>query len=308
MKGTCRLCRNESKLQLSHHYPRFLAKWLKKTGTGYFRVSGAPNKRHQDLPKSYLLCEDCEQRFSVSEKYFSEKIFHPYLEDTNRNIKYNELLHYFAVSLAWRSIQFILSDTNFTKHKFRKDILESDIEWREYLLGRRKNIKNDAHLFCVDILPPQELPIRGLSHYLARAVDSGVASNSTRCFAYVKIPRFIFYVHISDYPKEEWINTLIKPHGGEVQMPQTLEDGDVGEFLVNRTEQAFRDFRKNTSKSALSMIERNLEKNKDKYIDSDQFKAQIADYNSSVVRFKEPGRNDPCLCGSGLKYKKCCLK
>lgn len=24
--------------------------------------------------------------------------------------------------------------------------------------------------------------------------------------------------------------------------------------------------------------------------------------------FKEPGRNDPCICGSGRKYKKCCLK
>lgn len=22
---------------------------------------------------------------------------------------------------------------------------------------------------------------------------------------------------------------------------------------------------------------------------------------------KEPGRNDPCVCGSGKKYKKCCL-
>jgi hypothetical protein len=22
---------------------------------------------------------------------------------------------------------------------------------------------------------------------------------------------------------------------------------------------------------------------------------------------KEPGRNDPCCCGSGKKYKKCCL-
>ena len=22
---------------------------------------------------------------------------------------------------------------------------------------------------------------------------------------------------------------------------------------------------------------------------------------------KEPGRNDPCVCGSGLKYKKCCM-
>ncbi|MDR0886363.1 MAG: SEC-C domain-containing protein [Clostridiales Family XIII bacterium] len=32
------------------------------------------------------------------------------------------------------------------------------------------------------------------------------------------------------------------------------------------------------------------------------------DYNrtKTVVKEKEPGRNDPCPCGSGKKYKKCC--
>lgn len=28
----------------------------------------------------------------------------------------------------------------------------------------------------------------------------------------------------------------------------------------------------------------------------------------TVVKEKEPGRNDPCPCGSGKKYKKCCGK
>lgn len=34
------------------------------------------------------------------------------------------------------------------------------------------------------------------------------------------------------------------------------------------------------------------------------------DYKKSktVVKEKLPGRNDPCPCGSGLKYKKCCGK
>ena len=34
----------------------------------------------------------------------------------------------------------------------------------------------------------------------------------------------------------------------------------------------------------------------------------LKDYNRSriVVKEKEPGRNDPCPCGSGKKYKKCC--
>lgn len=30
--------------------------------------------------------------------------------------------------------------------------------------------------------------------------------------------------------------------------------------------------------------------------------------STTVVKEKEPGRNDPCSCGSGKKYKKCCGK
>ena len=26
-----------------------------------------------------------------------------------------------------------------------------------------------------------------------------------------------------------------------------------------------------------------------------------------IVKGEEPGRNDPCPCGSGKKYKKCCI-
>lgn len=28
--------------------------------------------------------------------------------------------------------------------------------------------------------------------------------------------------------------------------------------------------------------------------------------SGTIVKDKEPGRNDPCTCGSGKKYKKCC--
>ena len=30
--------------------------------------------------------------------------------------------------------------------------------------------------------------------------------------------------------------------------------------------------------------------------------------SKTIVKEKQPGRNDPCPCGSGLKYKKCCGK
>jgi biotin-(acetyl-CoA carboxylase) ligase len=42
---------------------------------------------------------------------------------------------------------------------------------------------------------------------------------------------------------------------------------------------------------------------------SEELRAQIAkDYKKSKTFVKEPtpGRNDPCSCGSGKKYKKCC--
>lgn len=28
----------------------------------------------------------------------------------------------------------------------------------------------------------------------------------------------------------------------------------------------------------------------------------------TILRPKKPGRNEPCSCGSGKKYKRCCLK
>lgn len=43
-------------------------------------------------------------------------------------------------------------------------------------------------------------------------------------------------------------------------------------------------------------------------LDEEKRKEIRKDYNRSkiVVKEKKPGRNDPCPCGSGKKYKKCC--
>jgi uncharacterized protein YecA (UPF0149 family) len=35
---------------------------------------------------------------------------------------------------------------------------------------------------------------------------------------------------------------------------------------------------------------------------------KIVDFPGSGFSTKKIGRNQPCPCGSGLKYKKCCLK
>jgi uncharacterized protein YecA (UPF0149 family) len=30
--------------------------------------------------------------------------------------------------------------------------------------------------------------------------------------------------------------------------------------------------------------------------------------NQTIIANKKPGKNEPCVCGSGKKYKKCCGK
>ena len=39
-----------------------------------------------------------------------------------------------------------------------------------------------------------------------------------------------------------------------------------------------------------------------------QKKKKITHYDEPYIADKKPGRNDPCPCGSGKKYKKCCGK
>ena len=45
-----------------------------------------------------------------------------------------------------------------------------------------------------------------------------------------------------------------------------------------------------------------------KWAKANQKKIREQEYGTvkQVVKEKEPGRNDPCPCGSGKKYKKCC--
>ncbi len=45
-----------------------------------------------------------------------------------------------------------------------------------------------------------------------------------------------------------------------------------------------------------------------KWAKENQKKIREQEYGTvkPIVKEKEPGRNDPCPCGSGKKYKKCC--
>jgi len=46
----------------------------------------------------------------------------------------------------------------------------------------------------------------------------------------------------------------------------------------------------------------------DKQTNNIDMKAIFDKIRISLIKRKKMGRNKPCLCGSGKKFKKCCLK
>ena len=107
-KMDCALCQNGSRGEVSHIIPAFVYKYLKKSSaTGYMRKPADPNRRIQDGFKYPLLCESCEDRFSIYEGAFASSIFHPYLKDKPLTISYDQNCLKFAVSVLWRGLHHL---------------------------------------------------------------------------------------------------------------------------------------------------------------------------------------------------------
>ena len=78
--GRCALCCQTKELQLSHIVPHFVGRKLINTSPGNIRSSKEPNRTLQDISKEYMLCADCEERFSAKETWFANHIFIPYID------------------------------------------------------------------------------------------------------------------------------------------------------------------------------------------------------------------------------------
>jgi len=133
------------------------------------RHGEAVNKRVQDGEKRYLLCADCEQRFSIWEKAFAEEVFNPINQDVPLK-SYGPWLLKFSVSLSWRDLMSLKRD-GLLSH-FSSELIEfSDkalAAWKEFLLDRQPHPgRYEQHI----------LPFPGL---VANRSDSDMPSNFNR--------------------------------------------------------------------------------------------------------------------------------
>lgn len=307
-RSICRLCKRARDLQQSHITPKFAIKWMKQTGTGYFRRVANPNVRLQDSAKLQLLCRECEQRFAVSESYFASTIFRPFLGSA-RSVTYDKNLCYFAVSLLWRAMQRDRNQALSSTFSHNFQFAEAEEEWRKYLLGEDVLSRhNHLHLFISDLALENPPGVPRFNLYCTRAFDATFFESSGRCFIISKFSRFFFIGIISDYNVRDWIKTRISITGGQLTIPQEIRDPIFGGWLVARAKFAFDSLESKLSINQRKIINNHFDNNIEDLRAKDLFRADQADrmdHKRVISTSRGIGRNDLCPCNSGQKFKRC---
>ena len=134
----CGLCQSPGPRRLSHILPAFVFKHAQvRTPTGYLRNSLTPNKRMQDGPKDYVLCESCEQRFSKWERSFA-RLFKRHNEVRGETITYSSDDAFCALSMLWRGLHNARAHPELNHLTFGSDYSRTDAcfaQWSSSLLS-----------------------------------------------------------------------------------------------------------------------------------------------------------------------------
>lgn len=254
----CGLCGQIGPVETSHIVPRFVTRWLQRTSaTGHIRRVIEPNLRVQDPGKMPLLCKKCEGVLSRDERWFSEKVFIPYLEESHTRFTYGEALRRFVVGLAWRSSRASVEALRAKHQQMAARVEEAMLVYGDYLLGRRRTAGPYEHhvvfLAAVEESGNAQVP-DGFQWYLLRTVDSTLVGNKSSVVAYTKFPGFIFWSPIEPCVQVGWQGTLVED-AGVIGPPQNVLDGGLAQFLVGRTTLVEQNLKRRSAKQVERIFE-----------------------------------------------------
>jgi preprotein translocase subunit SecA len=119
---------------------------------------------------------------------------------------------------------------------------------------------------------------------------------------------FELFEEMWDRTEDESVRYLffLKPvEGGPPPLPFPEDEEDEGEEEAEPVAATAAQQRK--AAQSLQNLTRNIQRKKEKELAEIQFAGgDSTSARAPVVKGKKVGRNDPCTCGSGKKYKKCC--
>lgn len=188
----CELCGSTAGRELSHIIPKFVFKHASvRAPTGYFRTNLEPNLRQQDGPKEYLLCRDCEARFSPWEASFAP-VFKAHNEKLGQSFAYRGVDALCALSILWRVLAHGRSHPELNHLVFGEDYSRTDAAfeaWRETLLGKRSH-PGEFRIFWLffDYVQAGHPLGEGVNRYIFHGTDYDVIASSKQSFVYAHIP------------------------------------------------------------------------------------------------------------------------
>ena len=261
--GRCALCCQAKELQLSHIVPHFVGRKLINTSPGNIRASNEPNRAIQDIFKEYMLCSECEERFSAKERWFANHIFNPYIDKKEKTFSYDERLTYFIVSVSWRTLYGDLEkysqDPFFDKDNLLT-LFRAEQIMREYLLGKRTELGDiQNHVFFLD----QIQFLHGLDASLNpnvimhRSITSYSVCVGKTLLTLSKLMGILIITFYAMDSNEIWVNTKVELGNGVLKVANQHMDSIVGEEIPRWMEQGA-DAQQNLSEKQRKKIEEKM--------------------------------------------------
>lgn len=234
---TCRFCDENKELRESHIIPKFVFRWLRKTGGEYFRNAENPNKRPQDGYKPRLLCNECEGIFGRWERKFANEIFYPYSDKHIEKFYYDSNLLKFATSVLYRVLTTCLPD-NLNNNHFQK-FKQSEKEWKLFLKDNTQlKSYGKIHIFLTDnSFVKQQQPVENFLNYYARGIDGALITNSKTALVYAKLARVIIIGEITGFNNQGLKGTLINCNKGIINSSEMKLDNQLKCYLIDRVSQ-----------------------------------------------------------------------
>ncbi|WP_071121186.1 hypothetical protein [Romboutsia timonensis] len=280
--GTCALCRKQDMLEKSHIVPKFIfRRIMKNSPSGFMRNPYDPDVRLQDGSKEYLLCGDCEDRFSKLETKFANKVFHPYKNEKIKDFEYEEWLIRFIVSVNWRTLYLdlleFLKNGNIDRDTL-EEIIKNEEVLREFLLEKRNDIgNNEVHMFFFDDIKEATNDIKN-SHPHSFILNSSFDYVYTYSFEKEKgisiianLSGIFVYTIMNKLSVESEENTLVNLSGGNFKANEQKCSHKVVFDTFYMVQDANKE-KQNISQTQVDKISKSLEKNKDKLEKSEIFK------------------------------------
>lgn len=301
----CRLCLKRAGLRQSHLIPSFFPRWLKKTGSTAFRAPVNPNVRLKETASLRLLCQECEQRLSKFETYFCRTAFYPIVEKRTELFEYDYRLALFALSLVWRCVVAPRRREQDSR-VVAAALAEREPVWRQHLLDGTPPVGERMHMVVMHATPGFT-PVKFWHSFLERAADMTVAhtERGEPGFVYAKLGPFQFYAPIGSLRSDAFERAEISPEGGRYEPGWSVGPQPM-DFLIRRAKEVReltegRISPKQRERSQRAMM-RSLDANS---LHARVLALDLLSEPQLAVGQDRPGRNSPCFCGSGKKFKRC---